>query len=168
LLQTHESNKVRLRQDYTLPDGNSIILAVSSAVWNDNGVTGNEIQTGIALTADSTNHAPNDAILVLHDTTSTSVSQILCADGNTTFGTSGNGVIWGSVTYFRICRSGTTYYGFYSFDGLAWSGLGSTTSGVGAYDRIWIWHASQGGTFNPNPISCVKWIRQGDNSVDPW
>jgi len=168
LLQTYESNKVTLRQDYTLPDGNCIIMAINSAVWNDNGVTNNEIQVGISLNQSTTEIFPTDGFALLHDTVSTTASQILAADGNTTFGSSGYGVIWGHTTYFRICRSGSTYYGFYSFDGISWSGCGSTTSGIGAYDRIWIFNNSSTGAFNPNPIATVKWIRQGSNGVDPW
>lgn len=183
LLQTGSdgSQSVELRQDFTLADGDSIILAIAPAILydqdsgNNHGLANNDHIIGVYMNADDA--APDT------NTTAGSVRMEIETDvGGAEFSyvvqnTSSSNIIFseshsppplGGMVYLRIARSGSTYYGFYSVDGATWSPMGGGSPSGTALNNLWIYVANAAAMGDPVPIQAVHWIRQGSNSFDPW
>ena len=172
------SSEVELRQDYTLPDGNSIILAIAlSALFDDvdgGGLANNDHTIGLYLNSDDA--APDT------DTTAGGVRLELESDinaleigfvvKNTSSANqeSSESIIApvGGMVYLRIARSGNEYFGFYSTTGASWVSMSSASPSVTALSNVWIRVANLAAMGDPVPIHAVDWIRLGTNTIDPW
>lgn len=164
--------KVELRQDYTLPDGNSIILALSSpfaSSVSNNSITNNELRFGMALNDNDAGYDAGTFLYFAFDVDTNGV-RLLVNDGTTTFGSTSdasqamNAPI-GQLMYLRFMRTTTIIRAFWSTDGTAWMPLGNKTMSP---TNVWIFIESVVNADEPVPIGAVKWIRLGGNDLDPW
>ena len=163
---------VELRQDWTLGDGESIVVAFAGPGPSlGSSATNNERQYGITLNDTDTSHNDGDYIVLWHDTETTDNSHILFQydiSGLTAIGTSGEPMPDPGNLFLRIARSGTSYYGFWSAgSGSAWQPMGSVVFAT-APTNLWIFDWAQASGHDPIPITGVCWVRQGTNSLDPW
>jgi hypothetical protein len=164
LIQISDGNLFKIRQDYTLPDGNSLTLCFTPSsnvqdtalddynllfVLNDNDTdfsSGSRQHLGI-------NMQPPP--------------RIVWYDGTTIVDNSDQNDI-GHRMYFRVNRDTLTYSWFYSYDGATWVPMHRKTES-GALDNIWIVGYTNATTnVRPVGITAVHWIRQGSNNIDPW
>jgi hypothetical protein len=165
--------QVLLRQDYTLPDGASIILALSPTLTHDadggGGIASNEIRCGLALNdSDSDFDAGSNALRILFDTQGSGWRVIHQTGTSTTIaGMPTNAAVDLEKMYLRIARDGSAYHAFYSMDGENWNPMTSTTPGS-APDNIWIYTECLNTFADPVPIQVFHWLRQGTNALDPW
>jgi hypothetical protein len=164
LLQYGNGNDVSLRQDYTLPDGNSIIVSCDAGVLSDGSIANNQNNLQFSLNDNDTSEDSGNLVTMWIDTDLNSVD-ILFYDGTTAHDTPANFDPLRRI-YLRILRSGFDYYGYFSMNGSVWIPMGIANNGV-AFDNIWI-STSSTGAVDPVPFSAVHWIRQGSNSIDPW
>lgn len=160
---------VELRQDYTLPDGASIILAVNPAI-GDGGqsIANNELRIGLSINDDDAGweHSEEDAIFL---DVNTNAWRVLSFGAGSGIGHSASdvGPVPTGRVYFRIHRSGTTIFYFYSLDGAAWAPLGNRTRSATA-TNVWIFAVCQATQSTPVPITAIDWIRLGGAEVEPW
>ncbi len=173
LMQVDNGNNVKLRQDYTLPDGYSIVLSIAFGTVCDgqSGILNNELQCGLALNDNDDDYASGNHVEVFWDTNANGWRIAYANQAGTSYSTpSANDLPSGPVAqrvYFRIARSGTSYYGFFSCDGSTWMPLSSYAEGV-ALTNVWIYAISAANFGDPTPIIAVDWIRQGGTGIDPW
>ncbi|MDX1766242.1 MAG: hypothetical protein R3313_04795, partial [Candidatus Saccharimonadales bacterium] len=166
------SQEVSLRQDYTLPDGDSIIMAIDPSLTMDgaSGLAGNDWKVGLSI---------NDSDTTWNTTEYTSIHfdveadgwRIMIDDGSTNYSTPRNetGPGLGQKVYLRLSRSGTAISASYSVGGKSWVPLGGTLTRSGTADNIWIFADNQASNSGFVPIQSVDWIRQGDaTTLDPW
>ena len=166
---------VWLRQDYTLPDGKSLIMKFHPSVYHDEsaayGTANNEANLFLGLNSDSTDLRAGNYVSIRFDSrdgASRIVSTNDTGGGDVNSGeNSDNTALVDSTMYFRIDRIGLTYYMWYSTDGVAWSGTGSATLGAAA-SRVWIYNESLVDPSTIVPIWSIDWIRQGNTSHIPW
>lgn len=159
------TNTVELRQDYTLADGDAVVLAVSPAISEHN--VNNDIWLGLALNSTDTGYADGASSqkLSLHFENNGEPT-ILLFDGSTAF--HDQSFVPLTTMFLRISRSGLTYYGHYSPDGHAWQPAGSKTF-ASALTNLWIFKECNTNFAGLPPISMFHWIRKGSGSaVDPW
>ncbi len=165
--------KVELRQDLTLADGDSVIMAFSPTTSSDadTGIAANEMRTGISL---NDNDAGWDAgeYNTLAWTVQTDGWRIIHWDGSTMHGTTGTTSTADSapttqLIYVRMARIGSVLHAYWSSDGATWMSLGSETRSATA-TNIWIYAESISAASEPVPVIAVGWIRQGTNALDPW
>jgi hypothetical protein len=176
------SRNIDLRQDFTLPDGASIVAAVSpSAVFADvssgspaYGISDGELNIGILLNGDDANPYTSTttgyAYLLATEMDAGEIEVNFFVTNNTpTTQINSESILTpvGGIVYLRIVRSGTTYYGFYSVDGSSWVNMGSGDAGA-AQTNLWITARNGAAMTDPIPIQAVDWIRQGTNNLDPW
>lgn len=172
LIQVDSGNHVRLRQDYTLPDGKSIILAISITLMADgqSGIGNDDLDVGLTLNDDDDVGAGN--LVTVHLDSQIDGWRIYCGT-KVAMSTPQSGVLdvvscpIAKQLYFRIARDGLDYYGSWSVDSETWFPFAKQTY-LAALDNIWIVVSSTAGMGDPTPIQAVHWIRQGNNSVDPW
>lgn len=164
LIQQGATSSGTLRQDHTLADGASIIVAMSVGTGFDSAIANNQINVGISLNDNDAGYNSGNYLNAYIDTEN--YECVLKSYNDVTAVLSSEGIVFGQTIYFRVARSGLVYYIFYSLDGCSWCGLGSDTAGS-AYDNIWLFMTT---TSNPTPaaIGAFNWIRQGTNSLDPW
>ena len=171
LVQANNGNSVRFRQDYTLPDGKSMILALSPCILADGAptISNNEIRVLLTLNDDDTDEVSGNVIDISYDAQANSARILFLRDNVTVVGgtTADSLVIAGKRMYFRIHRSSLTYYGFFSLDGFSWLPLGSSTVGS-ALNNVWISVISAAAFGTPVPIQAIDWIREGGAGIDPW
>ena len=171
LLFQVNNNSVELRQDYTLPDGNSIILAMTVAMHFDSAISNNELQIGLCLNDDNSGPVAGNNVIrmaaVETDGGTYGMDAVRFAPGATNLGTDNNQTDVTQRIYLRVFRDSLTYTPSFSINGATWATMSSTTMSS-ACDNVWIQigsSASIGGTL---PIQAVHWIRQGNNDIDPW
>lgn len=158
---------VRLRQDYTLPDGASIVAALHPAVAMDStSRTNNEFFHSLYLNDNDTSETSGNWVRILFDVNTT---DLRFQSADSAAGTIGSCDALGlpPFIYLRIARSGLTYYFFVSGGGYSWTHMGSSVAGA-AYDNIWIAMNNPAAAVDPVPICSWRWIRQGTNDIDPW
>jgi len=159
LLLQSDTSPVSLRQDYTLADGASIIIAISGMQnWG-----GDNARIGLSLNDNDTDRTSGNAVHLFYE-----------QDGNgrelqwmTGTDTAGNEVQYIDLgrLYFRIARVGLVYHGMVSTDGMSWYNYDRDTM-PGALTNIWI--TADGGGNDVVPITAIDWIRLGTNDLDPW
>lgn len=162
------SQSVELRQDYTLGDGASIVAAISPSMLADAAHSNNEWWVGLGVNDTDTSFDAGNYAAVFFDVNGGSgdTNRIIFYSGSAVQGT----FQWdgGQIIYMRIDRSGSTYYGFISYDGSAWVGLGAITPGATA-TNVWLFADNRASvTGEPVPVHAVKWVRLGGSGVDPW
>lgn len=164
---------VELRQDYTLSDGDSIVLSCAVPMPMDaEGADNSDFEVGVALNDNDTGpEAGNFARILV--AANTGVVGVSVYDGTEVFrsytNTSPTGTSNDQRFYLRLIRSGTNYYPFFSRDGAAWSPLGDGLAVGATLSNVWIYarnNTSYSDAFIP--IAAVDWIRQGTNALDPW
>jgi hypothetical protein len=164
--------KVQLRQDFTLGDGESIILALAAVVSSDGdpGIVDNELVAGLSLNDNDTGWDAGEynGCYVQFGTDMARVSHF---DGTTrgatsAFGVSAQQVPLGMV-YIRFNRVGSVLHAWTSSDGYTWMSLGQDTR-VATADNVFVFVESIVNAGEPVPIVAVDWIRQGTNDLDPW
>lgn len=161
---------VQIRQDYALPSGSSIVIAVSCAMDLGATPTNNEIWLGVGVNQTDTG--------IMSGTSTTTLMAFMdaSADGIRAVCYNIAGVVgWDSpgtphipdVTFFRIDRAGLVYRAFYSTDGFAWTWIGSNTLASEA-TNIWIYALCRATSANRMLVG-VPWIREGTAlTQDPW
>jgi hypothetical protein len=160
---------VSLRQDYTVPDGSSIILALAPALALDGSSwTNNEFWVGMWLNDNDTDYDAGTYQGLFIDV-NTGGGSLLYYDGaiNGSTATGAFAAVVGQTIYLRIARSGTIYYGFYSFDGATWVPMGASDNST-TYTNVWIAVEAKATSNDPIPIQAVDFIRLGSNALDPW
>lgn len=165
--------KVELRQDLTLADGASVILAISLTVSSDDntGIGANELWAGISINDNDAGWDAGEYNALFFDV-EVNGWRLLHYDGTSAFGATGpSGTTASSpvteLIYLRFMRSGSVVYAFWSVDGSSWMAMGSETRSATA-TNIWIFTESVAAASEPVPIVAVDWIRQGTNNLDPW
>lgn len=160
--------EVALRQDYTVPDGNSILCAV--AVSYGAGTTteiNNATQIRLSLNDNNTSSRSGNYVEMSVDSQASTAPRIYVASSvGADFAGAGLAV---RVVFFRIARSGLVYYPFFSADGSTWTPCGSRTFGS-ALDNVWIRVECLATITSgcPVPIVAYDWVRLGTNGLDPW
>lgn len=170
------TRNIYLRQDYTLPDGHSIVMALDLAVFVDMGSSSwgwgnNDQRVGVVLNTDDSDPegvATSGVLYFMFDTNSGEASYKTFHVNTSSSTTAAGDVPWQFGTaYLRIARSGLVYRWFISFNGRSWSPLGSATMQA-APSNVWIYCRNGGAMGTPVPIHGVDWIRLGGNGLDPW
>ena len=159
---------VELRQDFTIPDGASIVCAMAGPgpTTDAAGSVNNEYRAGIGVNSTDTGYDDGTYVFLAIDA-QTDACEVLVYDGTTLFGSSLRSHVIG-MAFLRIGRSGLVYYVYWSHDGLTWQPFATKTFGT-APDNLWLFAGTPTGTANePVGITAVKWIRQGTNALDPW
>jgi hypothetical protein len=161
------SRTVELRQDWTLGDGESIILAISPGLQLDDTAANNDHWIGMAINDDDAGYdAGSNKVWVNAEVQAAGQISIFAYDGSTIYGKIDNAPgLW--LLYFRIARVGTSYYASVSRDGSSWTLLGDKTI-ASAPNNLWIFVDNINPVVDPVPITAVYWIRQGTNTLDPW
>jgi hypothetical protein len=163
------SQNVRLRQDYTLPDGNSIVLAIAANTGSTATAAGNNFfQISFAVNQDDTTIRTAPYLEVFVDSQASDPSRVYVSSN---VGSDFTGPAVGSaggLVYFRIARSGLAYAVFAATDGSTWMPLAHRTL-ASAATNVWIQVESTAAITGPiAPIAGVDWIRLGTNALDPW
>jgi len=168
LIQGRDNDEVLFRQDYTLPDGHSIILAVAASVNLAGSVSSDELIVGVSLNDNDTDFNAGNCAYMCYDAQAGGYQYQYVTSGSGEVGaTEEDGPFTSSMVYLRISRVGTAYYGFFSIDGQMWAPFGSDDMSV-VMDNVWIFVMGTAAMSGPIPIQAVNWIRQGSNEVDPW
>jgi hypothetical protein len=170
--------EVTMRQDLTLADGASVVLAVAPA-WNvgeNEGIASNHLQIGMGLNTSTTTIEPADTFALVWAAEADANHMDIQGSAENSGGTSvANSTQHGNANkglfFLRIFRDGTDYHLFYSMDGTVWQSLMGTLSGAVGVEltKVWITVKNLASvTQEPVPITAFKWIRQGGSSLDPW
>lgn len=173
LMQVDNGNNVYLRQTYTLPDGKSIVAKLSPSAMADaqSGIANNEIQTILSLSDGTSNPTDGNDTGLMWDTGTNGWRVLSFGSFGTAASTpDGSNVCSApiaSAIYFRILRSGLTYYHYWSTDGTVWMPLRIGTASS-ALTYLWIGCQSSASFGDPTPIQAVDWVRLGGSGVDPW
>ncbi len=167
------TQRVHLRQDYTLPDGASIVAAVTPAI-NFGTLTADELQFAIVLNQSDSDYSANPTLTfygVEVDATSPDTQTVILGNSagqaSLTLASTQRTPAYGETIFLRIARAGLSYYPMISYDGRAWAQFGATTY-ASALTNLWIVCQNPGATGTPVPIQSVRWVRQGTNDLDPW
>jgi hypothetical protein len=171
MMQTGDlaTNEVELRQDWTLGDGESIIVALSFAhEFQGSTSSNNEHQAGLALNDTDTGHRDGNYMWIGFDIDATKGVAIVSYDGVTLVTIdleAGNSPITG---FLRILRDGSDYHAYFSqANGATWTRLGTYTGTT--YTNMWIWSRCASTAMNPPiPVNVFHWVRQGANTIHPW
>ena len=172
LTQTNNGNNVRLRQDYTLPDGSSIVVCCIFNTTSDaqSGILNNQTQIGIMLNGDDSNPLSASRIEYIVDANAEGW-RLYATNGTTSLSTpTGSGVTSALIAhkvYLRVYRDGLDYYCSYSYDGILWSFFKKLTL-ASAADNVWIRSDSSADIDGPSPINGFDWIRLGGSGIRPW
>jgi hypothetical protein len=163
--QVGAADTVEMRQDYTLPDGNSIIAAVeipSPAVAGDNA----SIHFGLN-DDDTSTFTGNDVTISMEQDTTEWIFQSDASGANVELV---SGFLVSDLAYFRISRAGLVYRVFVSTNrGRSWTFLQALTAGA-AMTNVWLRAVGPSAlpTSGVNPIFTWYWVQQGSNDLDPW
>ena len=180
LMQPDTGGYVQLRQDYTLPDGSSVVACVAPCVSvnGQSGITDNQLDCGIAVSDDS-GAWHNGNYATVHFDAEVDGFRIyggggLGGDGSIV---SGNGrsvptadtgnMLIARRLYFRILRSSLDYYTMFSCDGEIWLPYKKITLPAAA-DTLWVFGQVDDAIPDPTPIVGFDWVRIGGSGVDPW
>jgi hypothetical protein len=165
--------KVELRQDFTLGDGDSIVLAMATpwaASDGQAGIVNNELWTGLCLNTSDAGYDQGTFLVLLFDTNQSGI-RLLTYDGTNFIAstsesaTPGMHIPVGQLIYLRMIRASTVIHCFWSADGSTWMPMGSDTISP---TNIWLFAESTVLAGEPVPVVAVYWVRQGGNGFDPW
>jgi len=167
------TQEVLLRQDYTLPDGASLGLAVAAAVHLGTP-TADELQIGISLNTDDATFL-GASCLQFYAVEMDGAAEIQAVSTGSTGGAASTTIAAAThgisplarIVYVRITRDGLWYYPHFSFDGYTWMPLGAS-SFAAEFTNIWLFARNAGATGTPVPIQAVAWLREGSDAFDPW
>jgi len=159
LIQAKDAS-VRLRQDYTLPDGKSIVCALDAL----HNYGSNNHQAGIGVSAGNTSQF-DTGWSIAYEQDGTDDYDIQTLSGPSSGGNTWDGSGFIGRIYFRIARVNLTYHFFFSVDGFSWRWLDSRTMDSAA-SHLWLW--VDGAAPTVAPICAFDWFRQGSNDFDPW
>lgn len=161
--------RVMLRQDYTLPDGKSIVVALAPSVTSDAdsqaGIANNEQWAGVCINDDDSDWNAGEYSAVMFDVDANG-ARILGWDG-VVKGHSGGLVSAVGVIYLRLSRVGSIIYFSWSRDGATWMHIGQDTR-AGVASNVWLFTEATVSGGEPVPVQAFDWIRLGTNGVDPW
>ena len=167
-IQVGNADSVLLRQDYTLPDNRSMVMAVEIPYI---GQAGDNADIGLALNTNDASVATVESIHAMaeQDTAEWVFQGTVDAGATTNSFEILDHTLAGELAYFRITRSGLVYRSFASLNrGRSWTFLGTRTATT-AFNNVWI---RSGGSALPtagvNPIFTVYWVQEGGVGVDPW
>jgi len=173
LMQVDNGNHVKIRMDWELPDGSSVVLALAPNLMADaqSGILNNEINIGIWLNDNDADYNAGNFATIYLDSNNEGW-RVLGQSNVVTFSTpsSANPLCSSPISekiYFRICRSGLNYYTMWSSDGLAWFPF-AVLARPNAMTNLWICGLSVAAFGNPTPIQVIQWLRLGGNGIDPW
>lgn len=173
LMQTGKNtgSRVNFRQDYTLPDGSSIVaaFAVNTAGSSSAVPTNNASDFGISVNSTDTDPITGTYCSVYMDgQTNTGPRVLVLSSVGSTLSGPDNFSNLGSMVYLRIARVGTIYHCLCSSEfGTTWYHLGSKDLG-GAADNVWIWSQCDATFTGLVPVVGCDWFRLGTNALDPW
>jgi hypothetical protein len=159
---------VELRQDFTLGDGDCMVVAISPGLGIDasTGPVANSINVGIALNDTDTGYNDGNYVQLYLDTDTGDYLYKLY-DGASILA-SFPGEHDPHTMFLRVNRNGLVYTFFLSLDGMSWTYFGSDTAGS-AYDNFWIWaNCLSSGLTVPVPVQTFHWVRQGTQDLFPW
>lgn len=167
----NSGNAVSLRQDYTLPDGSSIVaaLAVNSGGSNAAVTTNNSLDCGLNVNNNNTSAVSGTYTgLYLDAQAALGPRPLVVSSVGSTLNGPDSWVPLGGVAWLRISRVGLNYSHFVSADsGLTWFPLGIKTLGSAA-DNVWVYCSMDATITGQVPISGFDWVRLGTNKLDPW
>lgn len=167
----NSGNAVSLRQDYTLPDGSSIVaaLAVNSGGSNAAVTTNNSLDCGLNVNNNNTSAVSGTYTgLYLDAQAALGPRPLVVSSVGSTLNGPDSWVPLGGVAWLRISRVGLSYSHFVSADsGLTWFPLGIKTLGSAA-DNVWVYCSMDATITGQVPISGFDWVRLGTNNLDPW
>ncbi len=165
---------VRLRQDFTLADGDSIVVAHTLPTYSGLTAADNESAIEIVLNDTDSDSGAGNRVVVRWIVASAEQVQVY---GGLTTNFLHNIYEVGRIVYTRILRKddGATeeYYIGLSEDGTNWNWAGaSAVTGFAPgveLTNLWITHSSTGGGgTEESPIVGFFFVRQGTNNLDPW
>jgi hypothetical protein len=167
-IQVDNGSLVNLRQDYTLADGKSLILAMNAALVLDgqSGISNNELRVGLYLNSDNAGPETGSHTGIVLDADADGW-RIAAPNGFNSTPVSGTAPGLGDTIYLRILRAGLVYHRFFSLSGLVWVPMGGDTE-ASALDNVWIATTSAAAFGTPKPIITFPWIREGSNGLFPW
>lgn len=168
LLQCGNSENQEFRADYTLPDTQSMILAVSGGPHLQ---AGDNMQLALRLNDNDTSSRSGNYIAVGFEQDTTEY----VVQGNSSIDSSGFEYTLRSawlppLVLFRIARAGLVYRSYASMNGgLTWSYVDTDTFG-GALSNVWISFEGQTTGAGTMATARVPFIVEGhgDDAYDPW
>jgi len=162
---TTTNQLVEIRQDYTIPDGKSIVIALApgSTDYAGNNVYG----IGIAVNSTDSGHTAGTYARLYLDAQTAGGYRWRYFDGATIGDGVTTGLHPGKLQYLRLCRDGLVYTALASVDGSAWVTLASKTFGT-APDNLWIMGQAVTDANGLTGIHAIDWIRLGGIGLDPW
>ena len=167
LIQASNGNELTLRQDYTIPDGNSIIMCCSFGYNQKTDVSNNECLLKIGINSSDT--SPTTGVYdIFGCSVFSGIVYMGVWDGSTALQDLHSTMPIDNRVYMRIARVGLNYSYFWSTSGTLWIPLGTRTVGS-AHNNIWIGnYGMTSGTDTPIATQAIHWIRLGSNSYSPW
>jgi len=176
LMQAGTNQHVRLRQDYTLGDGESVIACIAIALQaaGEPGITDSYLDCGIAVSNRTDDWHAGDYATV-HLDSEVGAWRIFGGGGlngvaNPAVSVPGANVSFPHIAqrfYFRILRDGLDYYTMWSADGATWFPFVKATLPQAA-TSIWLFAQVDDPVPTPLPIQAFDWVRIGGSGVDPW
>lgn len=164
LIQVGTADLVSFRCDYTIPDGRSIVLAIAGS---PQAQAGDNMVIGVNLNDDNTTATSGNFVrCMLEQDTTEWVAQATTSADTTGTEISTRSFNVAQAVFLRIVRATLTYHCFVSVDGLAWTWIDSFVF-AGALDNVWI-SVTGSSTADRAHIVSIPWIREGDDTVDPW
>ena len=162
------TNEVEMRQDWTLGDGESIVVAVSHGMELEGDTSSNnELNVGMSLNDADTGWDDGNYFRLNWDVDATKGIGPMSYDGTTVVQSAAAEGLYYNLAFFRILRDGSNYHAFYSLDGFSWMRLGTATGTV--YTNLWLFSTCGSTALNPPiPTSIFHWVRQGANTHHPW
>lgn len=160
LVQVGDGDDVLLRQDYTLPDGYSIVLSISGTPDG-----GDNMAIGLVLNQTDSDPLTGEWFTNAMEQDST---QWVVQSYSSTSSTGRETVrdVLAERVYLRIMRDDLTYHSFVSLDGSTWAWVYSETESF-VHTNLWI-RVSGPNSSTYAPIIAIDWIRLGTNDFDPW
>ncbi len=170
------TGSVRLRQDFTLADGDSIVIAhtLPTYIGHPSAATNNESVIEIVLNDNDSGETAGNRVVVRYIVASLEQVQVY---GGLVTNLLHNIYEGSRIFYTRILRKddGATeeYYIGLSEDGTNWNWKGAS-AGTGfapgvELNNLWITHSSVAGVgAEESPIIGFFFVRQGTNNLDPW
>lgn len=169
MMQAGTDDVVTLRQDYTLPDGACMVVALEMTMELNAYSNGDNQNIKMALNDSDAGIASGEQITVMiEQDTSGDLWQI---QANSDSDAGGNSMpvdidLFSNLIYFRIMRETLTYTCFFSLDGITWTYLFADTHATAATN---VWIGMKGSSaLTKAAVGAFAWIRQGINDLDPW
>lgn len=171
---------VTIRQDYTVPDGNSILACVAYAAPFDGepGLAGGNSEMTLEVTLNDTDSDPSagNEVAIAIQAHGGGVRVRGLHNGVNVIGSAGFAAATTAAAFLgmgivllRIARSGSDYYTMFSLNGGAtWIPCGAARAPGSTLTNVWLTISNAVAHTALVPICGVDWIRLGSNGVDPW